>query len=111
MFDGFIENKEVCLDYKNFLLRFVKNLHLVKKFKFLPKLNLFQNGSNMRSDGGPDKKVFLDFAFSKGLTHNFRQKLEILRNLFLFRKGLGVMFDDVLVKIEVFLEYKIVTIR
>ena len=27
MFDGFIENKEVCLDYKNFLLRFVKNLH------------------------------------------------------------------------------------
>ena len=66
----------------------------------------------MRSDGGPDRKRSLfrlqkchfktreKFAFSKGLTHNFRQKLEILRNLFLFQKGL----DDVLVKIEVSLE-------
>ena len=51
---------------------------LVKKFKFLPKLNLFQNGSNMRSDGGPDKKeVFLDY---KNVT------LRLAKNLH-FRRG------------------------
>ena len=47
-------------------------------------------------------KIREKFAFSKGLTHNFRQKLEILRNLFLFQKGL----DGVLVKIEVCLGKK-----
>ena len=51
---------------------------LVKKFKFLPKLNLFQNGSNMRSDGGLDKKeVFLDY---KNVT------LRVAKNLH-FRRG------------------------
>ena len=39
------------------------------------------------------------------------KNLKILRNLFLFQKGLGLIFDDVLVKKEVFLDYKNVTIR
>ena len=56
---------------------------LVKKCKFLPNLILCQIVKN----------------------------LKILRNLFLFQKGLVLMFDDVLVKKEVFLDYKNVTIR
>ena len=39
------------------------------------------------------------------------KNLKILSNLFLFQKGLDIMVDGILDKKEVFLDYKIVTMR
>ena len=41
----------------------------------------------------------------------FVKIVRFLRSSFLFQKGLALMFDDVLVKNEVFLDFKNVTIR
>ena len=41
----------------------------------------------------------------------FVKNVRFLRRSFLFQKGLALMFDDVVVKKEVFLDFKNVTIR
>ena len=66
-------------------------------------------------------KVFLDYKngtyykINKNIcifTPHFGQNLNYLTNLFLFQKGLDMMFDYAdLAKRDVFLDYKNVTIR
>ena len=76
----------------------------------------------MRFDRGLDKKRSLfrlqkyqfkvreKFPFCNGLSHDFGQKPENPSEFVLFQKGLGLTFYNVLVKKEVCLDYKNVTI-
>ena len=93
-FDGVLDKKEVFLDYKNVTLRQLKNLH-------------FPMGKDSQEFGQRVRlqkclkclkcKIRQKFAFFQGVMI-LVENLKILRNLFLFQKGLGLIFDDVLVK-------------
>ena len=108
-------------------------MNVVKNLKFLMNLSLFQKGLDMIVGWWySGQKISLSrlqnyyyeiveiFAFffleggGEDLTHIpviLVKKLKILPNLLPIRKGLDMMFDDVVDKKEVFLDYKNVTLR
>ena len=108
-------------------------MNVVKNLKFLMNLSLFQKGLDMIVGWWySGQKISLSrlqncyyeiveiFAFflegGEGggfnpYTPHFGQKLKILPNLLPIRKSLDMMFDDVVDKKEVFLDYKNVTLR
>ena len=44
-------------------------------------------------------------SFRKGLIHDFSQNVKLLPKLIFLEKGLGMMFDDVPYRKNVFLDY------
>ena len=97
---------------------------LVKRLKFLPNLFLFQKGldmmlmmlyiakkSNFKTTKMSLYKIVKIFSFSKGLTVDFGQKVEISSEFVSLSKRPWYDVDDVLDREEVFLDHKIVPLR
>ena len=97
---------------------------LVKRLKFLPNLFLFQKGldmmlmmlhiekkSNFKTTKMSLYKIVKIFSFSKGLTDDFGQKVEISSEFVSLSKRPWYDVDDVLDREEVFLDHKIVPLR